>query len=202
MIICIWPCILQQCLGCDARVYILNVRDNTIWDPVRADIRRECCCLPSLVVVWFEVEWPHHYFSVLAEDQIPRKGGIMKGMVNESYICHISMEIVNSGFQVPILLESWDLYFCLITIYLLGLNNWRLLRPRLAQLPAPDSSQNHGSCAKRCRIRRNDFYLILRSDSLKWTKELRAEKIAFPDSEKWLSVLILKIYYRESLSLT
>jgi hypothetical protein len=46
------------------------------------------------------------------------------------------------------------------------------------------------------------FFLILRSDYLKWIKELRGEKIASPNSKKWFTVLILKIYYRESLSLT
>jgi hypothetical protein len=45
---------------------------------------------------------------------------------------------------------------------------------------------------------RSDSCLILRSDSLKLTKELRVEKIASPDSEKLFSILILKIYHRES----
>jgi hypothetical protein len=39
--------------------------------------------------------------------------------------------------------------------------------------------QNQGSCAKRCRIRKSDCCLILISDSLKWTNELRVEKSSF-----------------------
>jgi hypothetical protein len=58
--------------------------------------------------------------------------------------------------------------------------------------------QNQRSCAKCYKSMRSDSYLILRSDSLKLTKELRVEKIASPDSEKLFSILILKIYHRES----
>jgi hypothetical protein len=62
--------------------------------------------------------------------------------------------------------------------------------------------QNQRSYVKRCRIRRSDSWLILRSGFLKWTKELRAKKVASPDSETRFSILMLKIYLRESLSVT
>jgi hypothetical protein len=58
--------------------------------------------------------------------------------------------------------------------------------------------QNQRSCAKCYKSMRSDSCLILRSDYLKLTKELRVEKIASPDSEKLFSILILKIYHRES----
>jgi hypothetical protein len=47
--------------------------------------------------------------------------------------------------------------------------------PRLTQLSAPDSQAD----VKQCRIRRSDYCLILRSGSLKLTKELMAEKNSF-----------------------
>jgi hypothetical protein len=32
MTICRRPCVVQQCLGCDARVSVFNVGDNTGWE--------------------------------------------------------------------------------------------------------------------------------------------------------------------------
>ena len=49
----------------------------------------------------------------------------------------------------------------------------------------------------------SDSLLILWSDSLKWTKRLRAEKrVVSPDYVKWFFIIILRVYAKKSKRIT
>ena len=68
--------------------------------------------------------------------------------------------------------------------------------------PRADSLLNQAEAQSNSFSERSDSMLISWSDFLKWTKRLRVEKVASPDSMKWFSIKILRVYVKESNRIT